>query len=650
MERKFIVKVNGSSADRALKRCIAMSKRLLLLIFVFNLLVYSAGLYAAEKYEFVKMWPDRKQWHFSPCSIAIDKDNYVYILNDWWVSYAEDDKASYPTIMKFDPMGNLIVQWGRYGREEGNFKHPRDIMIDQKRGYVYVSDGGNKRIQKFTANGKFLKTWSVEEPGEMAIDLKGNLYVQVSKQVLKFNSEGVLLKSFDIDVVGIALDKNDNIWTLSGSSLLSPVKIYNQEVKEINRWQTLSENDWSFIDPQTIAIDKEENIYIADACTSGTPADWGNSNFIGKFTKNGVSLKTIGGCGHEDGQFYNPSGITFDTHGNMWVCDDGRVQKFDKEGQFISTWDNGASSKSGRFCFGPEQIFVDETDIIYVIDAQENWVNYLGPTRIQSFDSEGRFLSEWIDRESGWDRHSGFSPITTIDSEGNIYVDSDVYNSDESQPIIIDKVGVNVKMEDGWEISKKDVGFPPNGESLEIARGCLSRTIDDMHVDKKDNLFLVVSLEGQSQYILKINKKSEIIKKITLGSILFGDYRDYAYSFANARCLYFDWEENVYIVTVDGILKYSNGLEFLKRIEIKNNISVPGGMALDRIGNIYVTDAKNNCVVKFDTEGNEITRWGKFGYGTGDLNVPSGIGVDSKGNVYVADTYNHRVQKFAPVR
>jgi DNA-binding beta-propeller fold protein YncE len=59
---------------------------------------------------------------------------------------------------------------------------------------------------------------------------------------------------------------------------------------------------------------------------------------------------------------------------------------------------------------------------------------------------------------------------------------------------------------------------------------------------------------------------------------------------------------------------------------------------------LYVVDAGNNRVQKFDSNGKFITKWGTAGSGDGQFSAPVGIVIDSLGNVYVSD--NNRVQKF----
>jgi streptogramin lyase len=70
------------------------------------------------------------------------------------------------------------------------------------------------------------------------------------------------------------------------------------------------------------------------------------------------------------------------------------------------------------------------------------------------------------------------------------------------------------------------------------------------------------------------------------------------------------------------------------------------GIAVDKAGNVYVVDAGNNRIQKFNSNGDYVMQWGSLGSGDNQFKNPFGIAVDSNGYVYVSDTGNNRIQKF----
>lgn len=83
---------------------------------------------------------------------------------------------------------------------------------------------------------------------------------------------------------------------------------------------------------------------------------------------------------------------------------------------------------------------------------------------------------------------------------------------------------------------------------------------------------------------------------------------------------------------------------------------VPRGVAADRSGNVYVSDAANHTIRKITPEGEVTTFAGKAGVqGSADgakaaarFGFPQGISVDASGNVYVADTGLDTIRKITP--
>lgn len=73
--------------------------------------------------------------------------------------------------------------------------------------------------------------------------------------------------------------------------------------------------------------------------------------------------------------------------------------------------------------------------------------------------------------------------------------------------------------------------------------------------------------------------------------------------------------------------------------------SGPGNIAVDQEGNLYVVDAGNNRIEKFDSDGNFLAQFGTFGpQGNGQFHVPDAMTVDRQGNIYVVDS--NFIQKF----
>lgn len=68
--------------------------------------------------------------------------------------------------------------------------------------------------------------------------------------------------------------------------------------------------------------------------------------------------------------------------------------------------------------------------------------------------------------------------------------------------------------------------------------------------------------------------------------------------------------------------------------------------AFDKQGNIYVADASNRRIVKLDTNGKTLAKWGSSGSDEGQFNQMEGIFADRDGFIYVADRTNSSIQKF----
>ena len=66
-------------------------------------------------------------------------------------------------VAKVDKDGKWLKSWGEPGSKPGQFDTPHSIAVDAG-GSVYVADRGNRRIQVFDGEGKFLREITIDVP------------------------------------------------------------------------------------------------------------------------------------------------------------------------------------------------------------------------------------------------------------------------------------------------------------------------------------------------------------------------------------------------------------------------------------------------------------------------------------------------------
>ena len=151
----------------------------------------------------------------------------------------------------------------------------------------------------------------------------------------------------------------------------------------------------------------------------------------------------------------------------------------------------------------------------------------------------------------------------------------------------------------------------------------------------------------------------------TIGNV---DGQGTAASFAVPRAVAIDDTGNVYIadaennnirkITPGGLVSTIAGSGAPGSLDGQGTTATfndPEGIAVDVLGNIYVSDAGNNKIRKIAPGGLVTTLAGSVTAGSLDgqgnaasFNYPIGIAVDASGNVYVADALNNKIRKIAP--
>jgi len=204
-----------------------------------------------------------------------------------------------------------------------------------------------------------------------------------------------------------------------------------------------------FDSPTGIAVDGSGNILVADT----------NNGRIEKFSPRGVFITSLGAKGTGYGQLGGPNGIAIDRAGNIYVADASkhRVQKLAPDGTFLDEWKGPQPG-----LYGPRRIAIGPDDSIYVVDQGHARIVKFSPDgqvvavwgskgngdgqfddptsvavdpasnkvyvadprnrRIQVFDSNGNFLTEWVIPE--WGAPAGFEDMAVDSKNRRLYASS----------------------------------------------------------------------------------------------------------------------------------------------------------------------------------------------------------------------------------
>ena len=93
------------------------------------------------------------------------------------------NKSKSARVVKYSRDGKFIKSWGRMGTEPGNFRDPHDLYVGGSKGYVYVADRQNNRVQVFDQDGKFIAAWKqFGQPSSVYVDKQDNIYIGATYQ------------------------------------------------------------------------------------------------------------------------------------------------------------------------------------------------------------------------------------------------------------------------------------------------------------------------------------------------------------------------------------------------------------------------------------------------------------------------------------
>ena len=166
---------------------------------------------------------------YRPTFMAFNTDG------SWYVS----DGYANTRVVKFDKNDNYVTAWGERGTNAGPgakletrpnyFNNVHGVGVDPETRQVYVNDRGNRRIQVFDENGKFIRMWQMQA-GSSGLDLHfvyldGDrrvwVFDQVTQQLAQLDREGHLINAWGglgawpgalFGVHGISVDQENNLY------------------------------------------------------------------------------------------------------------------------------------------------------------------------------------------------------------------------------------------------------------------------------------------------------------------------------------------------------------------------------------------------------------------------------------------------------
>jgi uncharacterized protein (TIGR03437 family) len=374
--------------------------------------------------------------------------------------------------------------------------------------------------------------------------------------------------------------------------------------------------------PMGIATDAAGNVFVADR----------DASVVRKIAANGT-ITTVAGSGTPgfagDGgaatsaQINGPFGVAVDAAGNLYIADTGNevVRKVSPDGTMSTVAGTGTRGDLGdggaarnAWLNGPEAVAVDAAGNLYIADTFNGRIRRVGTdgtiTTAAGVGSTGIYSGD-----GGPAKNAGISLPTdvAVDRAGNLYI-ADFGNS----KIRVVTNGVITT------VAGRTNGVPPiDGEEAVNAR---LEGPTGVTVDRSGAIYFVEAGIGSGTGLAR------------------GDFKVWKVSTAGVLTT----------LAGNGIPNFSNDGTPATAVQLNG----PTGVAVSRLGVIYISDTQNQRVRAMSTGGATLITLagnGVAGFNgeivlprTALLNRPLGVAADALGNWYVADTANSRVRKAQP--
>jgi sugar lactone lactonase YvrE len=358
-----------------------------------------------------------------------------------------------------------------------------------------------------------------------------------------------------------------------------------------------------------------------------------------------------------------------DGAGNLFIPDtaNNRVRRLNSSGVITTVAGNGVAGFSGdngpavnASLRSPTSVALDSAGNLFISDTDNNCIR-----RVDS--RTGIIITVAGDGDFGFSGDGGpaisanlDSPFgITVDGVGNLFIadrDNQRVRRVDTVTGIITTVAGNGKVEfsgDGGPATMAGLFEPADVAVDEAGNLFVADSINNRirRVDKKTATITTFAGNGRSDFSGDGEQAARASLALPLGIALDSKGRLYIADAFNNRIRLID--STGIISTLAGNDSRDFGGD--NGPAISASLNNPGGVVVDGVGNLFITDSRNNRVRRVDAVAKTITTIsgnGNFVFG-GDgglainagLNIPSGITLDKTDNLFIADTKNNRIRR-----
>jgi sugar lactone lactonase YvrE len=476
---------------------------------------------------------------------------------------------------------------------------PTGVALDAQ-GNLFIADLGNNRVRKVNSAGVISTlagtgafgsdgdggpaTSARVNPFGVAVDGAGNLFIAEidSNRVRRINPAGIISTVAGTGTRGFAGDNGPAVSA-------------------------------QFFGPKNVTVDSSGDLYIVDTF----------NNRIRKITPDGI-ITTVAGTGVQgfsgdngpatSAQLNWPSGIALTAAGNLLIVDSVRIRSVSPAG-VISTIAGGGEaiidSRDGKAALsvhlGPVTgIAADLAGNIFVGESDLGYIRKMTPAgSIVTVAGNGRSLTFGGDLGPASAARLSQPWGISLDAIGNLFI-ADTGNN-------------RIRM------------VRPDGISTTVAG---------------NNTTVFVGEDG-AVYAQELSRPRAVVRDAT-GNLFIADTGNHRIRKMSSGPF------GGVLTTVAGI--GTSGFSGDGGAAVAAQLSSPSGIAVDAAGNLFIADARNNRIRKVAPDGLITTVAGTTEGSTADggpataalLSAPSAVALDRAGNVFITDSGSNRIRKVTP--